>query len=265
MNVISGSGSEGEITSPGLKASDDTKAGVKGLVGAGVKNIPRIFLRQPMNLGGNKKYDAEHRKKIIHQIRDASENWGFFQAVNHGVLFKFRIYFKFFQNVMDEIIDQVRVFHEQPSEVNAINFDLSQAPNANWRESYFCLIAPDLADPEAIPTVLRDIVMEYSKYVSVLGSELLELLSEGLGLNRIYLNKDLDGDKGQHIVCHYYLECPQPELTMDHNASGLQVLHQNQWVDVPSSRGTFTVNIGDLLQESNIFGLPVVLYLKQYI
>ncbi|MCL7046146.1 hypothetical protein MKW94_025744 [Papaver nudicaule] len=272
-----------------LKAFDDTKAGVKGLVDAGVTKIPRIFLRQPtsidheklnndslksqmriptIDLGGKNLYHAEHRKLIIDQVRDASENWGFFQVVNHGVPI----------NVMDEIIEQVRVFHEQPCEAKAMyydsdygksksaylsNFDLFQAPSANWRDSYFCRIAPDLVDPEAVPIVLRDILMEYSKYVSVLGSQLLELLSEGLGLNQSYL-KDLDCDKGQHIVCHYYPECPQPELTMgttehsdpdfltillqDHNASGLQVLHQNQWVDVPPSRGSFIVNIGDLLQ-----------------
>ncbi|XP_026459163.1 1-aminocyclopropane-1-carboxylate oxidase-like [Papaver somniferum] len=37
-----------------------------------------------------------------------------------------------------------------------------------------------------------------------------------------------------------------------HTVSGLQVLHQNQWVDVPPSRSTFNVNIGDLLQAKSL-------------
>ncbi|CAI0458108.1 unnamed protein product, partial [Linum tenue] len=57
--------------------------------------------------------------------------------------------------------------------------------------------------------------------------------------------------------------CPQPELTLgackhedndfitvllqDH-IGGLQVLHRNQWVDVPPLPAALVVNLGDLLQ-----------------
>ncbi|KAK4427752.1 1-aminocyclopropane-1-carboxylate oxidase3 [Sesamum alatum] len=69
--------------------------------------------------------------------------------------------------------------------------------------------------------------------------------------------------EGLALLGHYYPFCPQPELTMgasqhadsdfltvllnDH-VSGLQVLYQNQWFDVPSVPGSLVVNIGDLLQ-----------------
>ncbi|PHT85740.1 1-aminocyclopropane-1-carboxylate oxidase -like protein [Capsicum annuum] len=174
-----------------LKTFDDTKAGVKGLVDAGITKVPQIFILPPKNrresldtcesqfsfpvidLEGINEDPIKH-KEIVDKVRDASETWGFFQVVNHGIP----------SSVLEEMLQGTKEFFEQ------------------------------------------DI-------------------------------------KGLGVAGHYYPSCPQPELTMGTSkhsdgdfitvvlqdyVGGLQVLHQNQWVDVPPSPGALVVNIGDLLQ-----------------
>ncbi|KAF9588881.1 hypothetical protein IFM89_016844 [Coptis chinensis] len=264
-----------------LKSFDDTKAGVKGLVDEGVTKIPQIFIHPPSSdmkssLGGNYRIpvidfsgvqnDTTRRSSIVEEVRRASETGGFFQLVNHGIDVR----------VLDEMIGSVGKFYEQPKEVKSkyytrdfrakvrynSNFDLYQSPAANWRDSMSCTMAPEPPSPEELPLVCRDILLEFSKHVQVLGDTLSEVISEVLGLNSNHL-KDMGSVEGLSAVCHYYPACPEPELTMgatqhsdpdfftvllqDH-LGGLQVLHENQWVDVSPLRGGLIINIGDILQ-----------------
>ncbi|KAL6970535.1 hypothetical protein U1Q18_030234 [Sarracenia purpurea var. burkii] len=269
-----------------LKAFDATKTGVKGLVDAGVAAIPRIFHLQPtpdnfdpisdgesethfsfpvIDLGGINE-NPVRRKEVVGEVREASATWGFFQVTNHGVA----------PSVMEEMMEGVRRFHDQDGEVRSqwytrdlakpfvynTNFDLFTAPAANWRDTFHCVMAPKPPNPEDLPSPCRDILMEYSKEVMKLGSYLFELMSEALGLNPNHL-KDIGCAEGLAILCHYYPACPQPELTLgatkhsdddfltvllQDRIGGLQVLHQNHWIDVPPNPGALVVNIGDLLQ-----------------
>ncbi|KAH0720446.1 hypothetical protein KY290_005383 [Solanum tuberosum] len=108
-----------------LKTFDDTKAGVKGLVDAGITKIPRIFILPPKNrtdssdtcdthfifpvidLESIDKTDSIKHKEIVDKVRDASETWGFFQVVNHGIPI----------SVLDEMLRGARQFFEQDIEI----------------------------------------------------------------------------------------------------------------------------------------------------
>ncbi|KAG5560323.1 hypothetical protein RHGRI_003574 [Rhododendron griersonianum] len=260
-----------------LKAFDATKLGVKGLVDSGISQVPRIFIRTPGNSQNppnqaktqfsfpvidlhNVQKDPIRHKEVLEKVREAAETWGFFQVVSHGVS----------ESVMEEMREGVRRFFGQENEVKKqwytrdwkrpffynSNFDLYGAPSTNWRDTFNCSLAPVAPNPEDLPSPCRHILLEYSKEIQNLGNTLFELLSEGLGLNPNHL-KEMECTEGLVILGHYYPECPQPELTMgtsqhadddfltvllqDH-IGGLQVLHQNQWVDVPPTPGALLVS-----------------------
>ncbi|KAL6292212.1 hypothetical protein ACE6H2_000354 [Prunus campanulata] len=265
-----------------LKAFDDTKAGVKGLVDAGTLHVPKIFIRpanelitdfptchQPnlqvpvIDLQG---INGDLHKQIVDEVRAASKTWGFFQVVNHEVPL----------TVLENMIQGVHKFHEQDLDVRKefytrdlertvrfnSNFDLYQSRAVNWRDTLAFASAAVDQDPKQLPSVCRDAVIEYTKHVKSLGDQLFGLLSEALGLKPDHL-RELECAKDYTFVCHYYPACPEPELTLGSSKhsdpsfltillqdqiGGLQVLHDNQWVNVHPISGGLVVNIADFLQ-----------------
>lgn len=105
-------------------------------------------------------------------------------------------------------------------------------------------------------------MIKYTDEMMKLGKTIYELLSEALGLKPSQLN-DMGCADDIFAPCHYYPACPEPQLTMgatthadsgfitillQDQIGGLQVLHDNQWIDVTPVPGAVVVNVGDLIQ-----------------
>lgn len=147
-----------------IKAFDETKLGVKGLVDAGVTNIPRFFHDSVTNNPNPNvtiptiDLQAESAR-VVDEVKLASETFGFFQVVNHGIA----------QGVFDEMREGVRRFNEEDNEVKMryytrdlskkvqfnSNFDIYQAPVANWRDTVYCVMAPEVPSPDELPVAFR--------------------------------------------------------------------------------------------------------------
>uniref|UniRef100_A0A0D3DUU6 Fe2OG dioxygenase domain-containing protein n=1 Tax=Brassica oleracea var. oleracea TaxID=109376 RepID=A0A0D3DUU6_BRAOL len=229
-----------------LNAFEETKTGVKGLVDSGITEVPAIF-RAPMVVLDNLKpppasqltiptVDLKEggvflknqegsvtRRGMVEKIGDGAKKWGFFQVVNHGIPI----------DKMDKMREGIRGFHEQDTEskkrfysrdhtrkwVCYSNVDLYTARAASWRDTLLLLYDPRSSHTGRLAC----------------GELLFELLSEALGLKPNHL-KDMGCTESLVMFCQ--------EIYI----GGLQVLHDQYWVDVPPVPGAFVVNIGDLLQ-----------------
>ncbi|KAJ3694850.1 hypothetical protein LUZ60_000227 [Juncus effusus] len=263
-----------------VKQFDETRAGVKGLVEAGVSSVPPLFRHSPDPFRPSPSGSVSiptidlslPRAETVELVRAASHDWGFFQVINHGIPV----------STITKTLSSIRSFNELPSSDRApfysrnltggvsysSNLDLYKSSAASWRDTIQVMTGPTRPDPDRIPPVCRNEVLAWDEHVTQVGQTLLALMSEGLGVapNRL---SDLTIGQGKLMVCHYYPPCPEPDLTMglvthtdpgaltvlvQDSVGGLQVKRtgegrdQGCWVDVEPVEGALVVNVGDLLQ-----------------
>ncbi|KAL0910866.1 hypothetical protein M5K25_018962 [Dendrobium thyrsiflorum] len=205
-------------------------------------------------------------------LSNACRDWGFFQAVNHGVSPELmrrtrELWREFFHLPMET--KQAYANSPKTYEGYGSRLGIEKGAVLDWGDYYFlhffplCLKSHDKWP--AVPVALRETVEEYGRELVKLSKRVLGLLSVGLGLEVERMQRSFGGEEaGVCMRVNYYPKCPQPDLTLglsshsdpggitvllpDNEVRGLQVRRGTGWVTVQPVADAFIINVGDQVQ-----------------
>ncbi|KAG4945957.1 hypothetical protein AAZX31_15G107700 [Glycine max] len=212
------------------------------------------------------KLNTEERAAAMEIIKDACENWGFFELVNHGISIELmdtveRLTKEHYKKTMEQRFKEMVASKGLESVQSEIN-------DLDWESTFFLRHLPvsNVSDNSDLDEEYRKTMKKFALELEKLAEQLLDLLCENLGLEKGYLKKVFYGSKGPNFGTKVsnYPPCPTPDLIkglrahtdaggiillfQDDKVSGLQLLKDDQWIDVPPMRHSIVINLGDQLE-----------------
>ncbi|KAG6593078.1 Hyoscyamine 6-dioxygenase, partial [Cucurbita argyrosperma subsp. sororia] len=245
----------------------------------GVQSVPPDYVYPPEKRPGNVvvpmanaipvlDLSTRDRPLLVRKILDASQEFGFFQVINHGVSRRVleettRIFKKFHAMSGAEKVKECSRDPNKSCRVYTSSENYRKEQTHCWRDALIFNCHP--LDkyvhfwPQN-PPKYREVVGAYCIAMRTLVLEILELVSEGLGLGRGYLGGEMS--ENPLMLVNHYPPCPNPSLTLGlsqhcdpslitilfQEVNGLQVLKDGQWIGVHPIDNAFVVNIGFVLQ-----------------
>ncbi|KAJ6334249.1 hypothetical protein OIU76_008238 [Salix suchowensis] len=213
------------------------------------------------------KLNGDEKAATMEKIKDACENWGFFELSNHGIAHEF----------LDTVEGMTKEHYKKCMEQRfkevvaskALDGVQTEIKDMDWESTFFLRHLPEsnIAELPDLDEEYRKVMREFALKLEKLAEKLLDLLCENLGLERGYLKKAFSGSNGCPnfgTKVSNYPPCPKPDLVkglrahtdaggiillfQDDKVSGLQLLKDGQWIDVPPMRHSIVVNLGDQLE-----------------
>uniref|UniRef100_A0A1J3F5N5 aminocyclopropanecarboxylate oxidase n=1 Tax=Noccaea caerulescens TaxID=107243 RepID=A0A1J3F5N5_NOCCA len=212
------------------------------------------------------KLNGEERDQTMALIDDACQNWGFFELINHGIPY----------DLMDNIERMTKEHYKKSMEQKfkemlrskGIDTLETEVEDVDWESTFYLHHLPksNLYEIPDMSEECRTAMKDFGKKLENLAEELLDLLCENLGLEKGYLKTVFRGTKGPTFATKVsnYPPCPKPELIkglrahtdagglillfQDDKVSGLQLLKDGDWVDVPPLKHSIVINLGDQLE-----------------
>ncbi|KAL7242927.1 hypothetical protein ACSBR1_015349 [Camellia fascicularis] len=197
------------------------------------------------------KLNGEERAATMEMIKDACENWGFFELVNHGMSHELmdtveRLTKEHYKKCLEQ-------WFKEMVESKGLETVQSEINDLDWESTFFFCHFP-VSNISEIPDLqddYRKAMKEFALKLEQLAEQLLDLLCENLGLEKRYIKKAFYGSQGPTFGTKVssYPPCPRLELIkglqahtdaggiilffQDDKVSGLQLLKDGEWIDVP--------------------------------
>ncbi|KAA8538515.1 hypothetical protein F0562_028114 [Nyssa sinensis] len=212
-------------------------------------------------------------EKLVQLIRDASQEWGIFQVVNHGIG----------NDVISNLQKVGKEFFELPQEEKEVYAKPAGAQSMEgygtklqkevegkkaWVDHLFHNIWP----PSAInhyfwpknPPAYREANEEYAEKLQGVVEKLFKSLSLGLEVEEGELKDAVGGEDLIYLMkINYYPPCPRPDLALGvvphtdmstitilvpNEVQGLQVFKDDHWYDVKYIPNALIIHIGDQIE-----------------
>ncbi len=222
--------------------------------------VPVISLSQPHDV-------------VVDELSKACSEWGFFLITDHGIEPSLIGRLK---DVGEEFFKlpqkEKESYANDPSSGSFEGYGTKMTKNLDekveWVDYYFHIMHP----PKKLnhdmwpknPSSYRGVTEEYNVEILRTTNKILELLSEGLGLDGKVLNSSLGGDEIEfEMKINMYPPCPQPQLALGvephtdmsaltllvpNDVPGLQVWKDGNWVAVNYLPNALFVHVGDQLE-----------------
>ncbi|MEJ0036021.1 MAG: 2OG-Fe(II) oxygenase family protein [Gammaproteobacteria bacterium] len=228
------------------------------------EGIPVIDLADPEAAG------------TVRAVGEACREWGFFQAVGHGVD----------PRLIASVQRRMRAFFAQPLDAKRAIVRSAQNPwgfydreltrhTPDWKQIYD--VGPASGDsivpqwPATLPE-FRPAIEAFRDACNAVSMRILRAISLSLGMPAGALDGCFRAENTSFLRLNYYPECPTPERPTDASVArvghlgvnqhtdagavtvlfqdrpGLEVFHEERWKLIEPRRDAFVINIGDIAQ-----------------
>ena len=216
--------------------------------------------------------DPGDRARVVEAVRRACEDVGFLVVTGHGVAPELLDRMGAVSRAFFDLPDAVKAVHRHPdrgaryvplcSESVAASLDLVTPPDLKEAYSVYRL---DPQDWPAEPAAMRATWQEYYRALAELAGRVMRIFALALDLDEHWFDDKIDHADASLWVSNYPAQLGEPEpgqlragphtdydtltlLKVEDVPGGLQVqTAPGEWADVPYVRGSYVVNIGDLM------------------
>ncbi|KAL0721333.1 hypothetical protein Bca4012_035932 [Brassica carinata] len=215
-------------------------------------------------------------EQVSHAVVKASQDWGIFHVVNHGISMDLirrlkEVGTQFFE--LPETEKKAVAKLDTSQDFEGYTRNLKYTEDEVWADNLFHRIWPPSCInynywPKTLLNTGPEVIEEYTEERKKLSERLLGVLSKGLGLRHEALKEGLGGEKTEYLLrINNFPPNPQPDATLGlpehtdiiamalivtNEVPGLQVFNNDHWFDVQYVPSSITVTIGDqILRLSN--------------